>query len=452
MTRRSFIQRATVLACAGVGLQARPLLLAQNPPVFGYRLWLKRGSGLFTDAGVTPAVPGNTIYQWNDNSGNDYHVTQSTASLRPQMTADGSLWFPGYDYVSGALDHRCLDLHASMSVNSRAFTLFMVSTTSSSGLDGALWQSTGLVPSLLSNEHTSGPGLGTLKCWQGGALLSSGFKNTGATNVQVMVGRAASSELHLNEQAATLATLNSATQSGGKIGLWNSSRWFMGTISEVLLYPSALTSAEITAVKNWLYARHAILSPTPTTQLVCDGDSLTSGYWATDGKNYPVQLLKGLGNWRLLNYGIASQKLSEMITNGVANIDSVYDAGMTKNICIGWGGTNDLSSGVAPATVFADYKTYGNARKAAGFKFVAMTVLPRVSGSGTFEADRQTFNTSVRGDATFYDALVDVAADNRIGDAGDNLDETYYLTDHIHLNPVGYSIVAGLASAQVSAL
>lgn len=450
MNRRRFVQIAG-LASSGLVLRASPLLLAQNPPVAGPTLWLRRDCGLFTDAGTTPAVAGDSVYQWNDQSGNGYHVTQSTAALRPQMAVDGSLWFPGYTYPGSGLDNRCFNLHASTPINSRAFTLFVVSRANSGGLGHSLWQSTSLVPGLLSFELTSGPGLGTLKSW-GGSLLTSGLKNTSAQNVQVLVGRSASSELHLNEQSATVAAMNAATPTGGLLGMWNASRWWMGTISEVLLYPSALTASQISSVKSWLYARHAILSPTPTKQIVCDGDSLTFGYWATDANNYPNQLLKALGNWRLLNYGKVGQTLATMVANGAANIDSVYDAGMTKNICLGWGGTNDLASGTAPATVFADYKTYGNARKVAGLSFVAFTILPRVAGSGTFEADRQTFNTSVRGDASFYDALVDVASDSRIGDAGDNTDPTYYLSDHIHMNPTGYSIVAARAANAVNSL
>ena len=45
-------------------------------------LWLKADVGAFVDAGVTLATNGQTVQQWNDQSGNGRNVTQATALNR----------------------------------------------------------------------------------------------------------------------------------------------------------------------------------------------------------------------------------------------------------------------------------------------------------------------------------------------------------------------------------
>jgi hypothetical protein len=53
-------------------------------PVAGALAWYKPETGLFTDAGTTPvASDGDLVYQWNDQSGNGYHLVQTTSGDRP---------------------------------------------------------------------------------------------------------------------------------------------------------------------------------------------------------------------------------------------------------------------------------------------------------------------------------------------------------------------------------
>jgi hypothetical protein len=46
---------------------------------------------------------------------------------------------------------------------------------------------------------------------------------------------------------------------------------------------------------------------------------------------------------------------------------------------------------------------------------------------------------------------VDVAADARIGDAGDSDDPAYYAPDRVHLTPTGLAIVADLVQPALAA-
>jgi hypothetical protein len=53
----------------------------------GLAHWIKADSQVFTDAGNTPATAGQTVQQWNDQSGNELHVTANSAGQTPVYLA-----------------------------------------------------------------------------------------------------------------------------------------------------------------------------------------------------------------------------------------------------------------------------------------------------------------------------------------------------------------------------
>jgi lysophospholipase L1-like esterase len=182
--------------------------------------------------------------------------------------------------------------------------------------------------------------------------------------------------------------------------------------------------------------------------LVFDGDSLTSGTGSTFGRNYPAQTVEGLdARTTVYNYGVGGQTMSQMTADAVSQVDSLFDSTM-NGIVLPFGGTNDLNSGVdqTAATCYSRIVAYHTARQSAGWRTVAFTILPRTDAgySETHEANRLTVNTSIRDNwEDFADALVDVAADSRIGDVADTSNTTYYY-DLVHLTNAGYAIVADL--------
>jgi hypothetical protein len=54
-------------------------------------LWLDAEVGVYKDAGTTLAADGETVQQWNDQSGNGYHMSQGTAGDRPTFRATSAL-------------------------------------------------------------------------------------------------------------------------------------------------------------------------------------------------------------------------------------------------------------------------------------------------------------------------------------------------------------------------
>lgn len=188
---------------------------------------------------------------------------------------------------------------------------------------------------------------------------------------------------------------------------------------------------------------------------VFDGNSLTSGQGATGGNDYPSQvavILARYGSYTKYNFGVGAQTTTDMASDAATQIDTLYNAANPQNIVVPWEITNELYFGTSAATAYANYVSYCQARLAAGFYVIALTVLPRsnVGTPGGFETDRQAVNTSLRANwATFANALADVAADARIGDAGDETDTTYYDGSNVHLNNAGYAIVAQLVAGKI---
>lgn len=184
--------------------------------------------------------------------------------------------------------------------------------------------------------------------------------------------------------------------------------------------------------------------------LVCDGDSLTLGTkWAThsDG-TYPSQVKYTFNQnrWTVINNGVDSKRLSAMITDAPTLVDPYYSSSNEFNIVAIWGGTNDLQlDNAVSSAVYARMVTYGQARRAVGWRVLALTIMARES-STSFEAARQAVNESMRsGWASFADALVDVGASTGVlGVPGGQNDARYVHTDKIHCYGTGYEYVARL--------
>lgn len=183
----------------------------------------------------------------------------------------------------------------------------------------------------------------------------------------------------------------------------------------------------------------------PVRQIIFEGDSLTAGSGSTGGLTFPQQVMNALTySWAGFNIGVGGSRLADLNTRVAASVTAFATTSPVGTIVV-WAGTNDLYDGTSAADTFATYKSYCQARQAEGYKVIAVTITPR-SNAGTpagFEAQRQLFNASVRADNSFYDKLADVGYDGRIGQAGQELDTTYYDADKVHMNNTGYAIVAG---------
>lgn len=137
------------------------------------------------------------------------------------------------------------------------------------------------------------------------------------------------------------------------------------------------------------------------------------------------------------------------ITNLESNKSSVTSAfvsGYARNIALVWEFTNTLFFGASKETALANHKSYCADLRAAGYYVVIMTCLPRTGAGtpGTFEADRLWINAEVNKSENLgvsWDQVIDLAAISTIGATGASDDLAYYLSDKVHLNPTGFTVV-----------
>jgi lysophospholipase L1-like esterase len=149
-----------------------------------------------------------------------------------------------------------------------------------------------------------------------------------------------------------------------------------------------------------------------------------------------------------------------MSADAATRIDVKYDGSLSKNICVFYGGINDIlqngTTGNSSTTIYNTIATYCANRRAAGWKVAVCTITDGknfTTSPGNFETYRSSINSSIRSNwATFADALVDLAADSRVGAADAGLNTTYFQSDKLHWNAGGCTVVAGLVNSAISGL
>ncbi|MCM3901014.1 MAG: SGNH/GDSL hydrolase family protein [Pyrinomonadaceae bacterium] len=283
----------------------------------------------------------------------------------------------------------------------------------------------------------------------GGALTATG----GQFGLVRALYDGASSALSVNRNTSVVGNSGTSSFTGICFGSAGNQTLFSKLdLVRAVVYDSTLVSAS--EVEDFLVSEYSLEVP---RFILCDGDSLTSGTGSTGGNTYPEQLRVLLGSsWSMIETGVAGQTVIQMESDAATQVDGQLNTASPQKVLCAWGGTNDLAVGGSSAAVaYANYAAYCLARRTAGWKVVAMTILPRAAAgiSATFETDRQTVNASIRSNwRSFANAIADVGGSALIGDAGDNDNITYYDADDIHLNNAGYAIVAGLVKAAIESI
>lgn len=218
-----------------------------------------------------------------------------------------------------------------------------------------------------------------------------------------------------------------------------------GVITALFTYSTVINEFQIVKVSNSI---EFINNGTYANLAIFDGNSMTDS-------SYPATTLASLtGTWYTRNFGVSGQTTPKMTSDAVTQIDPYYDSRVSNNVVVAWEGTNDLKLGATATTAYNNLVAYCQARQAAGFKVVILTILPR-SDSGTpadFNTSRATVNTNIKNNyASFADVVADVAANTDIGEDGDSDNTTYY-SDKVHLTTAGYNIVAGIVATAIQTL
>lgn len=212
-------------------------------------------------------------------------------------------------------------------------------------------------------------------------------------------------------------------------------------ISDIFARNRLWTPEERARLDPYIAKRAGINAPL----VVGDGASGMRGFGASDPTAQSPLAQMDLPGWAKINLAVDGTTTPQRAASA-SNPTIYYNPLRSKNVAVLWEASNHIYFGATAAAAIASYVAWCNAVRASGFKVVCVTVLPRSAGSppADFETSRQTFNSYLRANwGAFSDGLADIAADPRIGDAGDDLDTTYY-PDKAHLNATGYGIVADI--------
>lgn len=231
--------------------------------IAGLQLWLD------ADDSDTITLNGSTVSQWDDKSGNDYHVTQSTASYQPtyntaQLNGKNVVTFDGSD------DHILNDSVASVaSGNDVPITMFVVFKQLSSGTNeyGVVFGSSSSIQPLFCMMTNSNQ-LAAQQRTDAGTLTAaySSVSSTSAYRVQSIVLSSSNLTVFDNGTSAASSSFSPAqtTLNTFTLGTWRRSGSMNGVaflhcdIAEVIIYNSALSTSDRESVESYLSTKWGI--------------------------------------------------------------------------------------------------------------------------------------------------------------------------------------------------
>ncbi len=272
--------------------------------VCGPVLWLKADAEVYTDAGITLATDGQAVQQWNDQSGNGNHVTQSTTINKPTYKSPDATARPAL-YFDGVNKKVFLNNTVSNLVTAGAArTVFVVARRDCNAHAGGVLGGTlftfrrgGLINTLTYGANSYGTpvyiysdnnGVGNNNASITGTAIDSAFSPTVVTYKIPAAGSQV--QCNLNGVAQTVNQgAGSVTTETGTTGFTVGDRedqvdldW-SGWIYEVIVYNRSLTAAEIIQVENYLKNKYGTGSSAPFTALPAVQTSSNSlfddGFW-----------------------------------------------------------------------------------------------------------------------------------------------------------------------------
>ena len=239
---------------------------------------------------------------------------------------------------------------------------------------------------------------------------------------------------------------------------FNNSCCWPGKMGYVSVYSIGHSATQIAnnykILKNMMLGRGVTNIPDINNLVVFEGDSLTADNDSGVSSYVQPAVFAITPTIQARNLAVSGSGIPALV-NRAAAVDAAVDLSRNKNIFSVLIGTNDLLNGIGQdiptftANFVAELKSYCLARKAAGWKVIAFTV-PNRAITG-FDDIRTAANTLIKADNSFYDTLVDIAADSTIGTAAAAYDTTYFF-DGTHMTAAANAIVATYVDAAIEVL
>jgi len=220
------------------------------PDIAGLQLWLD------ADDSDTITLNGSTVSQWNDKSGNDYHVSQSTASNQPTYTASALnsksvVRFDGNDELTngsatpvGGSTNRTVFVVFNSTAGSIAYGVVLGDSTSNG-------QSFGISREIAVRVHNGN------RVWSTGAINSTHSIVTivldGTSTTDLSAWKNGSSLTASSTSAQTINTAAGIIVGNGTVG-----GNLTGDVAEIIVYNSALSTSDRQSVESYLSTKWGI--------------------------------------------------------------------------------------------------------------------------------------------------------------------------------------------------
>lgn len=227
-------------------------------------------------------------------------------------------------------------------------------------------------------------------------------------------------------------------------------------VAECAVWDSAVSAESLYDVYQVNYS--SLLPGASDTVFVVVGDSNSTTTYTNLGLSWVNTAFSGFTNW----YGQVQGGIKISQWNTDRSMISWYAQNLAYNkiVAVIFLGTNDIYlDGITGAQAFTRLETFVQNLKSDGFdEVMVITLLPRLDSASApgiaFEANRQTFNSSVVTNANaYFDYILDVENDcANIGTNGDQDSTTRYINDYTHLNATGSLELGNAAALELAAI
>lgn len=205
---------------------------------------------------------------------------------------------------------------------------------------------------------------------------------------------------------------------------------------------------------------YSVKSPYNQYRLIFEGNSLfatgLNGNTAVQHYYIPTQTYTGLTKTGLAMdcYAVTARTQTEINTSlSTAILPYVKNGDF---ICL-WEGTNDIYNGGVTQTgqtAFDNFITYSNTVRGLGLKLIACTIIARDRAGDPADVwtECQNYNTLMRANPQYYDALADFGSLPEFDTQADASNTDYYQADKLHLVTAGQALIITEATTAIQSI
>jgi len=349
-------------------------------------IWLDANFGVFSDAGITPAINTSNVQRWNDKSGNNNHANQTTVGTRPNYITNVSNGFPALGFTAANADLLGV-LGVTTSNTASIWTVVSYSSLPSPNPGILQGSPTGQLSTTTTSDKKIGVWVnsGNTRVWGRGIQSDNTSQNISQiTALTVSTTHCISTIFRTNriDQYVNNAAAGNNTSHNGTLGSWTDvsigsqgNESWNGNIFEVIVFNTVVNSAQRIIIDNYLAAKYGLtLSSNDTFNEddVGNGnyDHDVAGIGRVDASNIHndaqgtgiVRILSptGLGNNEFLMWGHDNGEQEAFETTDVpAGVEARFDrvwrfsernAANTADVSVGNINMRWDLSGLAPST------------------------------------------------------------------------------------------------------